>query len=206
MEDNLVFGEVGARAVSASLAQGGRNPFRLGNMGDLLTSQLHGDKYEATYRGARFGVSNQAAVATTAGLATTFTGLAVANPAGSGVNLVLDSFSYANTVAVPTACAVGLMTGAGAAAGSLTVRNRKTGGATSPTTTASAGATIATPVLEEIYSTHGTIATTGQGGSINIVELDGSLIIPPGYFVASYTSAATTAAFIFSLKWTEVPI
>lgn len=206
MQDNLAFGEVGARAVSASLAQGGRNPFRLGNMGDLLTSQLHGDKYEATYQGKRFGVSNQAAVATTAGLATTFTGLAVANPAGSGVNLVLDKFSYANTVAVPTACAIGLMTFAGAAAGALVVRNRKTGGATSPTTTASAGATIATPVLEEIYSTHGTIATTGQGGAPNVIEIDGSLIIPPGYGVASYTSAATTAAFIFSLTWTEVPI
>ena len=81
-----------------------------------------------------------------------------------------------------------------------------TGGATSPTTTASAGATISTPVLEEIYSTHGTVATTGQGGSVNIVEIDGGLIIPPGFYVASYTSAATTAAFIFSLKWTEVPI
>lgn len=206
MEDNLSFGEVGPRATSASLSQGGRNPVRLGNMGDTLVSQLHGDKYEGTYRGRRFGASNQAAVATTAGLATTFTGLAVANPAGSGYNLVLDTFSYANTVAVSAACAVGLMTGAGAAAGSLTVRNRKTGDTTGSIATASAGATIATPVLEEIYSTHGTIATTGQGGSVNLIEIDGGLIVPPGFFVASYTSAATTAAFIFSMKWVEVPI
>lgn len=207
MEDNLMFGEVGIRALTASLSQGSRSPARLGNMGDLIMSQLHGSRYESSYRERRFGASNQAAVATTAGLATTFTGLAVANPAGSGYNLVLDRFSYANTVAVPTACAIGLMTGAGAAAGSLTVRNKKTGSTTASIATASAGATIATPVLEEIYSTHGTIATTGQGsGAPMIVELDGGLIIPPGYFVASYTSAATTAAFIFSLSWTEVPI
>lgn len=206
MEDGLSFGEVGARAITTSLAVGGRNPLRLGNMGEQVVSQLHGRRYEATRQARRFGASNQAAVATTAGLATTFTGLAVANPASSGFNLVLDRFSYANTVAVPTACAIGLMTGSGAAAGSLTVRNRFTGSTTGSIATASAGATIATPVLEEIYSTHGTIATTGQGGGPFIVELEGGLIIPPGFFVASFTSAATTAAFIFSLQWEEVPI
>ena len=181
---------------------------RAGKNGDTIVSELHGRKYEQTLRGYRFGVSNQAAVATTAGLATTFTGLAVANPAGSGRNLVIERFSYANTVAVPTACAIGLMTGAGAAAGALVPRNRLTGTASPATVaTASAGATIATPVLEQIFSTHGTIATTGQGnGAPMVVDLEGSLIIPPGFFVASFTSAATTAAFIFSLEWEEVPI
>lgn len=207
MDDSLSFGEVGPRAATVSLAPGGRNPLRMSNMGAQIMALLHGPKYATNYEGRRFGASNQAAVATTAGLATTFTGLAVANPAGSGFNLVMDRFSYANTVAVPTACAVGLMTGAGAAAGSLTVRSKKTGSTVGSVATASAGATIATPVLEEIYSAHGTIATTGQGsGAPMIVELDGSIIIPPGFYIASYTSAATTAAFIFSMSWEEVPI
>jgi hypothetical protein len=42
-----------------------------------------------------FSVCNQAAVTTTTSLNTTFTGLAVANPAGSGYNLVINKFTCA---------------------------------------------------------------------------------------------------------------
>lgn len=206
MQQNIDYGQVGPIAGATSLGAGSQSPKRLGNMGDQITSQLHGRKYEHTFQGRRFGASNQAAVATTAAMATTYTGLAIANPAGSGFNLVMERFSYANTVAVPTATAIGLMTGSGAAAGSLTIRNRKTGSTVGSIATASAGATIATPVLEEVFTTHGTLATTGQGGGPWVIDLEGGLIIPPGYYVAVYSFAATTAAFIFSLQWEEVPI
>lgn len=206
MDDSLIFGEVGARAVSASLSQGGRNPARLGNMGDILATPLHGKYYEQAYQGKMFGVANQAAVTTTAALATTWTGLGIANPAGSGVNLVINRFA-AVQFAVGAAGGIGLMTGAGACAGSLATRNMKTGGAVSPTTTASAGATIATPVLVEVYGSVGSLATTGYGAVPGIVvDLEGSLIITPGYFLASYTTVATTTSLIFSLVWEEVPI
>lgn len=179
---------------------------RAGKQGDLIKSKLHGDFYEQASRGNLFSVTNQAAVNTTAALATTFTGLAIANPAGSGVNLVIRLFECSQ-FAVGAAGAVGVMVGAGAAAGSLTVRNAKVGGPASTTTTASAGATIATPVLERICGSVGSLATTGYGLMPSICyDFHGSLIIPPGYYCASYTTAATTASLLFGFVWEEVAI
>ncbi len=179
---------------------------RAGKQGDLIESKLHGDLYEQAYRGNLFSVANQAAVTTTAGLATTFTGLAIANPAGSGVNLVIRLFECSQ-FAVGAAGAVGVMVGAGAAAGSLTVRNAKVGGPASATTTASAGATIATPVLERICGSVGSVATTGYGLAPAICyDFEGGLIIPPGYYAASFTSAVTTSALLFGFVWEEVAI
>lgn len=177
---------------------------RIGQQGDLTVSELHGQFYEQAVRGNTFAVANQAVVTTTAGLATTFTGLAVANPAGSGVNVAILRFTCAQ-VAVGAASAVGIMTGTGAAAGALTPRNRVVGGASSKAT-ASAGATIATPVLEEVYGQVGSLATTGYGLTPGIVaNINGSLILPPGFFVASYTTVATTTSLVFGFVWEEIP-
>jgi hypothetical protein len=77
-----------------------------------------------------FAVSNQAAVTTSAALTTTFTGLSVANPAGSGKNLVMVRFNCAQ-FAAGAAAGVGYMTGTGASAGSLITRNRNGAGVSS---------------------------------------------------------------------------
>jgi hypothetical protein len=131
--------------------------------------------------------------------------LAVANPAGSGYNLVINKFTCAQ-FAVGAAAVVGISVGAGAAAGSLTIRNRKFGGRSS-IATASAGATIAAPILMVTAGEVGSLATTGYGLQPGLVlDLEGSLIIQPGFFVASDTSIATTTALIFSFCWEEVPI
>jgi hypothetical protein len=63
---------------------------RGGRQGDQIVSELHGRYYEQTFRENMFSVCNQAAVTTSTTLNTTFTGLAVANPAGSGYNLVIN--------------------------------------------------------------------------------------------------------------------
>lgn len=180
------------------------NPARQGGQNQLIVDELHGDSYETCYRGNLYSLANQAAVTTTAGLATTFTGLAIANPAGSGINLVLRRFSVGQ-VAVAVASSIGLMAGAGAAAGSLTPQNRFISGPPSKAT-GSAGATIATPILIETYGSVGSLATTGYGLQTGIsVELKGSIIVPPGQFLASYTTAACTSAFVFTFVWEEVP-
>lgn len=188
----------------AKTADGTRPIIRVGQQGDLIASELHGQFYEQSVRGNSFAVANQAAVTTTAGLATTFTGLAIANPSTSGVNLSITRFTCAQ-FAVGAAGAIGIMTGSGAAAGSLTPRNRIVGGAASKAT-ASAGATIATPVLEEVYGQVGSLATTGYGVTPGLVaNINGSLIIPPGFFVASFTSIVTTTALLFGFVWEEIP-
>jgi hypothetical protein len=178
---------------------------RGGKQGDQIVSELHGRYYEQTYRENCFSVCNQAAVTTTATLQTTFTGLAVANPAGSGYNLVINKFTCAQ-FAAGAAAVVGVSIGAGAAAGSLVIRNRKYGGRAS-VATASASATIAAPILIATAGSIGSVATTGYGLSAAVnIDFEGSLIIQPGHFIASDTSIATTTALIFSFAWEEVPI
>lgn len=188
-------------------ASSGIVTLRAGRQGELMTSNVHGRFYEQVMRGNVFGASNQAATSTTAALATTFTGLAVANPSSSGKNLVMLRYTVGQ-VAAGAAGAVGLMVGSGAAAGSLTVYNRKVGASTSGSvTTASAGATIATPTLQAVFGNIGSLATTGYGLTPGLdVYLDGEIIVPPGFFIAGYTTAATTTALIQSMAWEEVPV
>jgi hypothetical protein len=98
------------------------------------------------------------------------------------------------------------MGGVGVAAGALTPINRSLGSGLKSKATASAGATISTPILIEVYGTLGSLATTGYGLQDGIVvELEDSIIVPPGSFLATYTTAATTSALVFSMTWEEVP-
>lgn len=180
---------------------------RMGRQGDQLVSGLHGKLFEQALRGNLFSVANQAAVTTTAALATTYTGLVVGNPAGSGVNLAVAKFQCAQ-FAVGAAGAVGIMTGPSTTAitDTLVPRNAKVGGARS-LAVANAGQTIGTPVLERIFGEVGSLATTGYGLQQGIdADLDGSLIIPPGCFMAAYTTVVTTSALLFGFMWEEVPI
>ena len=205
----LVTTQSGQATGSVTVSPGTVLPIRSGRQGgDLIVSELHGRYYEQTYNGNVFSVCNQAAVTTTAGLATTFTGLAVGNPAGSGVNLIINKYTVGQ-VAVSVAGTVGIMGGAGVVAASLIPQPRLLGatGATASKATASAGATISTPVLILACASVGSVATTGYSLQAGVtVDLEGSLIVPPGSFIASYTTAACTSAFVFGFAWEEVPI
>lgn len=172
-----------------------------------LVTELHARYYQQTVRNKVFSVHTQGtSVTTTAALATTFTGLAVGNPTGSGVNLSMIGFS-AVQFAVGVAGTIGIMGAAGAIAASLSPQCRNIGSGTATLTTASAGATIATPLLIATFGSVGSVATTGYGVENGIyVDLGGCIIVPPGSFVASYTSTAQTTAFQFGFVWEEVAI
>jgi hypothetical protein len=180
---------------------------RAGRQGDLIVSELHGRYYEQTVRGNVFSVCTQGTgVTTTAALATTFTGLAVGNPTGSGVNLVLNKFTAAQ-FAVGAAATIGIMGGAGSITASLTPQSRVIGGGQTSKAVATAGQTISTPLLIATFGSVGSVATTGYGLEPGIlVDFEGSVIIPPGSFVASYTAIVTTSALQFSFSWEEVPV
>ncbi len=196
----------GAQSTSQTIGQ--TIPNRAGNLADLIVSQLQPRYYEQTYRGNHFVIANQAAVTTTAALATTYTGLVLGNPATSTVNVVIDKFCCAQ-FAVGAAGAVGIMTGTtgtNTITDTLVPRNRKVGGARSQATS-NAGQTISTPVLEQVFGSLGSVATTGYGLQPGIVvDLEGSLILPPGFFVAAYTTVVTTTALIFGFSFSEVPV
>lgn len=180
---------------------------RAGRQRDQIISELHGRYYEQTFRGNMFSISTQGTnVTTTAALATTFTGLAVSNPAGSGVNLVLNQFTAAQ-FAAGVAATIGIMGGIGVLTASLTPQSRIIGGGQVSKALASAGATISTPVLIATYGSVGSGATTVPLAFQGICkDFEGSVIVPPGSFIASYTSTAQTSAWQFSFAWEEVPI
>ena len=185
-------------------------PVLVDSSGKLITAG--GGKYrEATLAGRMFSVANQAAVITTAGLAATYTGLAVCNPLASGKNLVMCGFNFGAGAAVPVATSIGIMgggSGCEAATAIITIQNRLIGGGGSSALADSAVVFTTTPVLLQLIAEGWTEATTaGSISSIHNIDLDGSLIVPPGGYVAAYTSAIVTGAvLLFGFVWEEVNV
>lgn len=208
----LIQGQVGPAVSSTSLGAGTNPNLRLDNLGGLVMSQLNPRYYEETYRRQTYTIANQAVTATSAALTTTYTGLCIANPITATTNVVVTKIGYGFIVAQTSALVIGVMTGTGATTANisnqLAPRNRFVG-STGAQCIASANTTLpGTPVLETIIgaSTTGAI-TTSPVGAGQIVDLEGSLILPPGAFAAIYTSSASAASSFFgSFQWVEVPL
>lgn len=191
---------------------------RAGQLGDAIVSQLHPRYYETTYRGNSFllSVSTAAAVTAFSGGAAGTPMLAVFNPVGSGRNAVITKASVGNVVAASAAGTVsfGLWFGTTAAITQATVvvpwsmstqlqsGSVVTGFRNVALTTGSAASNVI-PVASYYWATAAGAALV-TGGPI---DLEGSLIIPPGSYVAlGGSSALTSATWIGSLQWEEVPI
>lgn len=172
---------------------------------NMYVRSCGGKLSEAALDGRLFSVCNQAAVAVTAALNTTWTGLGISNPLGSGKNAILHQFGWSQTVVSPAEGAFGLMTSdtTGFAA-ALTIKSCMPGSGTS-VLYADDGATIATPILERVVggSMEGAISTTPSLGP-NIYNFDGSLILPPGRSIMTYHTVGMAAAFVFFFLWEEV--
>jgi hypothetical protein len=167
-----------------------------------------GKMQRAAMEGRLFSICSQAAVATTAALATTWTGLGICNPAGSNRVAIVHQFSYGLAVAGPDDGAIGLMesddTGFAAA---LTIRNCNYGAANALTTGlyADDGATIATPILTRMVGALGIGATNLVNATGPFVyNIDGGIILQPDRSLMTYTTTATTAALLFSFVWEEI--
>lgn len=87
-----------------------------------------------------------------------------------------------------------------------TIFNRKAGGRAS-IAVANAGQTITAMTAFIVFAGSGSGAMTVPGlMPIVGLDLEGSLIIPPGYAFASYTSRVSTTALMFCFAWEEIPI
>lgn len=206
----LIQGQVGPIASSTSLAAGVQATARMDNLGGLAASQLLPRYYETTYRRQMYTIANQAGVTTSAALTTTYVGLCIANPTTSTVNAVITKAGYAFTVAPAAAMVVGLMTGVGATITTnlVTARNRFVGGVGAQVLASTSLTLPGTPVLETVIGEVTTAAITqAPVGPSAIIDLEGSLILPPGAFCAFYTSTASGASGFFgSFQWVEVPL
>ena len=186
----------------------------MGPQQDQLVSQLHGEYFEQCRRGNFFFASIVGQV-TTVGLATTYTGLCLSNPVGSGKLVIVDEVSYAFLVAFAAASAVGIMVGYAAATDvthttPVTVRQSRIGGSmNSPAAVGkvdSAATLSATPVIHTLFDAGltGAITTTPKAGP-NVYEAKGGIVLEPGAFAAIYTSTASGAASMgASFKWHEI--
>ena len=208
----LTQGQVGALSATQSIAPGTQVPLRQGNMGDAIFSELHGRYYEATYKRSVFNAAITGQV-TTVGLATTHTGLVLSNPVGSTVNLVLLKFGYGFTVVFAAVASVGLAIGYNSGTNvthttPVTPRSNFVGAGAAGVGLVDSSSTLPTaPTLHTILGAGLTGAVTVQTYSGALIDLEGSIILPPGAYVATYTSAVCGAAGgHFSFSWEEVPI
>lgn len=164
-------------------------------------------RMDAALEGRLFSVANQTNVTTTAALATTWTGLGVGNPATSGKDYVFHEFGWAQQVVMNTEGNFGLMVATvGDMAAAITARSAKWG-AGSTNALCDNGATIGTPILIRQFgsSMEGAISTVPSLGG-NIYNIDGSIIIPPGYALLTYTFAIQTSSVLFHYVWEEVDV
>ena len=181
-------------------------PVEVNDANQLIVSAQGGTMAEAAIAGRLFSANNSTKVATTAGITTTWTGLAVSNPTASGKNFIFHEFGFGQMLAANTIGAIGLQTASIAApAQALTVYNCLDGASNSASAAyADDGATLVVPVLKRIFASYDDAAGAGENPLPNIYPLNGSLVVPPGRTVATYTTLATVACYVFYFIWEEV--
>jgi hypothetical protein len=177
-----------------------------------------GQYYPVAIGGDLFSGGNQAVVATAlaAGLPTTYTGgLVLANPIDGTKNLVIQRAQAAFIVAQTNAAVIGLGVGysTSALAGTLTaVASVPAVAGSSAAATgklySSASITLpAAPYLARILGSVDTGALTVAVDAASLaLDVQGSIVLPPGAFAVFLSSAAGTASSFFgSFVWLELP-
>ena len=174
--------------------------------GAIVTNPSHGEYFEAARRGRIFYAANSAAQAVSVALATTYTGLVLSNPAGSGVDLSLLHVGVGLTLAPAAIASLGLIggwTAAGVTAHTTALVPGGTylGGAAG-VGKADSAATIPTPVWLDILASGFTAAALPSTSPV-VLDKRGVWVVPPGGFLA--IGALTAVTGFFSMLWEEVP-
>ena len=191
---------------------------RAGQLGDNIVSELHGRYYETTYRSNSFllSVSTAAAVTAFAGGAAGTPMLAIFNPAGSGRNAVLNKVSIGNVVAASGAGTVSFALWFGTTAtitqattvtpwnmGTQLQSGSVVTGFRNVALTSGSAASNAIALASYYWATAAGVGLVSNG----VYDLEGGVIIPPGSYCALGGSAAlTSATWIGSMQWEEVPV
>ena len=216
-------------AFVAQAFSGAFRPGRIDQQSALWSTPRHGKYYASVYgtpaiaspatvakAGSSFRGANQSSVTFSVGLATTYTGLCLSNPAGSTVNLSIKKIGGVVTSTPATFIGLGLI--AGWAAAGVTVHttplntailNSYLGAASSGTPSVSGPASQAN--LDTACTLVGTpawvdwIAANGATGSCAsfYADLEDSLIVPPGGYVA-IGCTANQGGFFGSIFWEEL--
>ena len=181
---------------------------QFGKQREFWTSDKNGKYYLGTYAGNSGFIANQAASALTTLAATTYTGLAVQNPTGSGVNLAVQSLHGVSAVISAAMQSVGFVGGSGVftPGDSLTPYSSKLGGvATALKAVVSASATVAATQVLVIPCANTQIAAGAYAWHIDV---NGEYIIPPGEWggYVQLTGTVGSVTMWSSISWQEVPV
>lgn len=191
--------------------------------GAQVVQEMHGKYYEATLRGRVFTASSViAGLVVPVAAATLNSKFTLWNPAGSGVNVELISFTTGLDTATQVVNGHGLMiqrnlTGTSGIPTSTTALVALPLG---PTGTAKAnaysqatltnvaipGVTASTAVPIPIYPMFSSGATTAAGIYDATHYFDGRLILGPDSLVAAITTVAAAAQNFLSITWAEYPV
>jgi len=229
----LIQGQVGPTSTQ-SVAPGSTPPVRQGQLGDVIVSELHGRFYEQTYRGALFsgGIAAVTSIsaatftsATTGATATPILGLH--NPTGSTVNCVVLQATLAITLTALQATGAGpyvWMTAPNTATLSVGVStpfNRKTLTSFGSQAQYFNGGAL-TGLNGTLVSRFGSGLSGGAAYNASLLgtavgfqpvlqafteNLDGSIIVPPGYVLALMATTTPVAhSAVSNILWEEVPL
>jgi len=206
----LIQGSVGQPSTT-SIQPGTTPTLRQGQLGEMVVQELHGRYYETAYRRNLFSVATQAGVTTSAGLATATTGLILTNPNTSTVNCVVTQVGWAANAAPAASIVIGLAfntsTTAVTQTTAITTRNMFLGGATSQGLAASSVTLPTAAILTHVIGIIDTGAITVARHQLNMYDIEGGIVMPPGSYVHIYTSTASAATSFFgSLTWEEIPV
>ncbi len=176
--------------------------------GAIRTSLKHGKYKDAIDRDALFSASNTGAQAVSVALNTTYTGICLSNPLGSGKRLDLHAVGIGISVAPAGIATLHLIGGSSPSTNvthtaALTPVSNKLGSLAAATGKADSQATIPTPVyLHSLGSgfTAGALYATTPG----ITHLESMFSLLPGGFIA--VGALTAITGIFSFVWEEIAL
>jgi hypothetical protein len=192
-----------------SVAQGFRNTMRGGSGADGVVSEFHGRYYQTTKDGNEFSASIQAVATTSVGLSTTYTGLVISNPITSAIDMVVNKVSIMQSVIQATqveafAIAVGFNAATNVThSAALTTRSNLIGSGFTSVGLADTSATLPTAPFYHTFVTNTGTAIADSTGAM-VVDLEGSIILPPGGYAMWVTPAqASVAGMWFSFSWEE---
>lgn len=172
----------------------------------LTVAQRHGRGFEAVYGNNVAIAANQTPVTTSAGLATTYVGLVISNPAGSGKVMSLLNVAAALIVAPAALTAFSLIVGWTVGGiithtTALTPFNAKLGAGTFVGLADSAATLVGTPA----YAMPLTVTPSATGVVSFNTDIAGNILIPPGGYAAIGTTIAGPASgFLGSMIWEEL--
>jgi hypothetical protein len=160
------------------------------------------------WSGKIFSTANQAAQAVSVALATTYTGLGIYNPVGSGVNLIPLKVKFALSVAPAAIATIGAIA-AYAATGGVTAQTTKTtvqSGIIGNTGTGQgiglSAATIVTPTWFDQFRDGFTASSLPNPTSFDFI--DGYTLVAPGGFYG--IGALTAVTGLGAIFWAELPV